>query len=90
MRGQVVDFVRRWWVKTRMPIETMCEKLHRHTLVGREFQIQGIRFHGIAECSPCYWMNTAFGLGAEDALRGRGGLRARILTNGVLRAIGAA
>jgi hypothetical protein len=29
----------------------------------------------------------AFGPGAEDALRGRGGLRARILTNGILRAI---
>lgn len=61
-----------------------------NTLVGRDFQVQGIRFQGVAECSPCYWMNTAFGPGAEDALRGRGGLRARILTSGVLRAIGAA
>jgi hypothetical protein len=29
---------------------------------------------------------VAFGPGAEDALRGRGGLRARILTSGILRA----
>ena len=54
-------------------------------LVGREFEIQGVRFQGVAECSPCYWMNAAFGPGAEDALRGYGGLRARILTSGTLR-----
>jgi hypothetical protein len=30
-------------------------------------------------------MNTAFHPGAEDALKGRGGLRAKILSDGVLR-----
>lgn len=59
-----------------------------NTLIGRTFEIQGIQFHGVAECSPCYWMNTAFGPGAEEALRGRGGLRARILTSGNLRPVG--
>jgi MOSC domain-containing protein YiiM len=54
-------------------------------LIGRDFEIQGLRFEGVAECSPCYWMDQAFGTGAEEALRGRGGLRARILTDGVLR-----
>ena len=54
-------------------------------LVGTEFELQGIRFAGVAECSPCYWMDRAFGPGAEAALQGRGGLRARILTDGVLR-----
>jgi MOSC domain-containing protein YiiM len=54
-------------------------------LIGRTFQIQGIQFQGTAECSPCYWMNTAFGQGAEELLHGRGGLRARILTSGALR-----
>ena len=57
-----------------------------NTLVGRRFSIQDIQFEGMGECSPCYWMNVAFGPGAEDALRGRGGLRARILTSGILRA----
>lgn len=59
-----------------------------NALVGQVFDVQGVQFHGMAECSPCYWMNTAFGPGAEDTLRGRGGLRARILTNGNLRADG--
>ncbi|MGE3312504.1 MAG: MOSC domain-containing protein [Limisphaerales bacterium] len=59
--------------------------LDLNSLVGREFGIQGIRFGGMAECSPCHWMNGAFAPGAERALHGRGGLRARILTDGSLR-----
>lgn len=54
-------------------------------LVGREFALQGVRFLGTEECRPCYWMDRAVGPGAEAFLRGRGGLRARILTCGVLR-----
>jgi len=53
-------------------------------LVGREFELQGVRFHGAEECRPCYWMNTALGPGAEEWLRGRGGLRCRIVTDGKL------
>jgi len=56
--------------------------------IGREFLIQGVRFLGVAECSPCHWMDEAFAPGAELALRGRGGLRARILTSGWLTAYG--
>lgn len=53
--------------------------------IGREFEIQGVRFLGTVECSPCYWMNRAFAPGAEDLLKGRGGLRAKILSSGRLR-----
>lgn len=55
-----------------------------NTLVDREFEVQGLRFQGMAECSPCYWMDRAIAPGAEKLLQGRGGLRARILTDGVL------
>lgn len=54
-------------------------------LIGEEFEIQGVRFLGIEESKPCLWMNEAFAPGAEKALRGKGGLRAKILTNGKLR-----
>lgn len=54
-------------------------------LVGKRFELQGVEFEGVAECTPCYWMDQAFGPGAEAALKNRGGLRARILTNGLLR-----
>jgi MOSC domain-containing protein YiiM len=53
--------------------------------IGRQFELQGVRFEGTGECAPCYWMDQAFAPGAEQALKGRGGLRARILSDGVLR-----
>lgn len=56
-----------------------------NTLVGKTFELQGLRFEGSEECAPCYWMDQAVGPGAEAALKDRGGLRARILTSGVLR-----
>ena len=55
-----------------------------NSLAGQEFEIQGVRFAGVEECRPCYWMNSALGDGAEQWLKGRGGLRARILTDGIL------
>lgn len=55
-----------------------------NTLIGTEFEVQGVRFLGTQECSPCYWMNQAFAEGAEDALKGHGGLRAKILSDGTL------
>lgn len=57
-----------------------------NSLIGLEFEVQGIRFVGTEQCKPCYWMDFAIGPGAEAWLQGRGGLRARILTDGVLKA----
>jgi MOSC domain-containing protein YiiM len=55
-------------------------------LIGREFEIQGVRFRGTEECKPCYWMDQAFAPGANEFLKGRGGLRAEILSSGIVRA----
>ena len=55
-----------------------------NSLIGQDFEVQGVCFHGTEESRPCYWMNQAIGPGAEVFLKGRGGLRARILTDGVL------
>jgi MOSC domain-containing protein YiiM len=54
------------------------------SLIGKQFELQGVRFEGTEECRPCYWMEQALGPGAEIWLKGRGGLRARILTSGIL------
>jgi MOSC domain-containing protein YiiM len=54
------------------------------SLIGHEFSVQGVRFRGACECKPCHWMDQAIAPGAEAWLRGRGGLRARILSNGIL------
>ena len=53
-------------------------------LIGQDFEIQGVRFHGTEECRPCYWMDQAIAPGTEEFLKGRGGLRARMLTSGKL------
>jgi hypothetical protein len=54
-------------------------------LIGQEFEIQGVGFYGTGECRPCYWMDRAIAPGAEEFLKGRGGLRAKILSDGELR-----
>lgn len=54
-------------------------------LIGQQFELQGVLLEGAEECRPCYWMDEAIGPGAEAWLRGRGGLRCRILSDGWLR-----
>ncbi len=66
----------------------VCAGLDLNTLKGQDFELQGVAFRGCEECKPCYWMDQAFGPGAERALKGWGGLRAQILTSGVLRSEG--
>ncbi len=56
-----------------------------NALIGEEFEVQGVRFLGTLEASPCHWMEMAFHAGAEKSLHRRGGLRAKVLTSGVLR-----
>jgi MOSC domain-containing protein YiiM len=57
-------------------------------LIGQDFSIQGVRFRGTEECRPCYWMDQAFAPGAFELLKGRGGLRAVIVSDGILRTNG--
>ena len=59
--------------------------LDLNSLIGKQFEIQGVRFEGTAECSPCHWMNDAIAPGAEKLLHARGGLRAKVLSDGKLR-----
>ena len=63
----------------------IVEGAHLNSLIGARFTLGGVEFAGVCESKPCYWMNGAIAAGAEDWLRGRGGLRAKILSDGVLR-----
>jgi FdhD protein len=49
----------------------------------------GVLFEGVEECKPCYWMDAAVAPGANAFLAGRGGLRCRILEDGILSCGGA-
>ncbi len=63
----------------------IIEGVELNELIGRRFTLSGIEFEGTGESRPCHWMNQAVAPGAEDWLRGRGGLRAKILSDGELR-----
>jgi MOSC domain-containing protein YiiM len=78
-----VEEERRCPAATRRNIIT--EGVGLNSLIGEEFELQGVKFQGIEECRPCFWMNEAIHPDAEQWMRGRGGLRAKILTDGVLR-----
>jgi len=56
-----------------------------NALIGKKFEVQGVQFEGVEESKPCDWMDHALGPGAREWLKGRGGLRCRILTDGVLK-----
>jgi hypothetical protein len=56
-----------------------------NSLIGKKFEVQGVHFYGTEESRPCHWMNDAVAAGTEEFLKGHGGLRARILTDGVLK-----
>ncbi len=62
----------------------MTRDVDLNELIGQAFEIQGVHFHGTEECRPCYWMDRAIAPGAEEFLKGHGGLRAKILTDGQL------
>jgi MOSC domain-containing protein YiiM len=54
-------------------------------LVGREFSIGPVKVRGIRLCEPCSHLEAITGLPVIKGLRHRGGLRAQILTESVIR-----
>jgi MOSC domain-containing protein YiiM len=54
-------------------------------LVGRFFSVGEVELRGERPCEPCRYLDRVTGQAAKEALRGRGGLRATVITGGRLR-----
>jgi MOSC domain-containing protein YiiM len=99
-RGQVTFFAEETWRQLGAELgrgdlgpevfrrNILVQGLDLSSLIGREFEVQGLRFFGTEHCKPCFWMDEAFGAGALAKLAEwqAGGLRARALTDGWLTA----
>lgn len=59
--------------------------INLHALSGRRFQMGTVVLEGAAQCHPCSRMEAALGPGGFNAMRGIGGLCAKVVTPGVIR-----
>lgn len=53
-------------------------------LIGKQFRVGDVLFEGMAHCNPCTWMNAIIGKGTYTEMKGRGGLRAKVIEGGRL------
>jgi MOSC domain-containing protein YiiM len=54
-------------------------------LVGHDFTVGPVRVRGVRLCEPCSHLEAITGLPVIQGLRHRGGLRAQILSQGIIR-----
>ena len=53
--------------------------------MNREFTVGEVRMKGVRLCNPCDYLESRTHAGVKAALANRGGLRAQVLTEGIIR-----
>lgn len=89
IESEALEALRRDYNMELAPGETRRNLVTRDVplnhLVGREFLIGEVRIRGIRLCEPCSHLEALAGKPVIKGLRHRGGLRAQILSEGVIR-----
>jgi MOSC domain-containing protein YiiM len=63
----------------------VVERINLHALRMRTFRIGQAVLEGTGYCEPCSKMERAFGVGGYNAVRGHGGILARVLRGAIVR-----
>lgn len=53
-------------------------------LIGKDFVLGSATLRGVRHCDPCRYLESTSRPGLFDELRGRGGLRARVINGGTI------
>ncbi|HYJ18094.1 MAG TPA: MOSC domain-containing protein, partial [Burkholderiales bacterium] len=73
--------VRADWVRRNV----LVSGINIYALRDRKFRIGEVLLEGSGTCDPCSRMEEVLGIGGYNAMRGHGGIIARILEGGFLR-----
>jgi MOSC domain-containing protein YiiM len=63
----------------------LVEGINLLSLKGKQFQIGEAVFEYSGECHPCSRMEEALGSGGYNAMRGHGGITAKVITGGEIK-----
>jgi MOSC domain-containing protein YiiM len=97
-KGQVTFFAEEAWLRLRDVLgradlqpavfrrNIIVRGVDLNSLIGCDFEVQGVQFRGVEYCKPCHWMDEAFAPGTLNLLSEwkAGGLRASVLSDGWL------
>ncbi|GEM48470.1 MOSC domain-containing protein [Deinococcus cellulosilyticus] len=89
IQAEHLDVVARLLEKAEIEPELLRRNLvvrgiNLHALKKARFRIGEVLFEGTGDCHPCSRMEEVLGPGGYNAMRGHGGITARVLEGGIL------